>query len=97
MEALRLAPPRRPHHLDIVRVARKVEANNDDQVCQNKDTALEVIALSFTVNVAEQENTQDNSDHIELREYEVEGVVDKVLGIHVLAVHGTEENESWDL
>ena len=81
------------HHLDITRVSRQIEADDDDQVGQHQDAPLEVVALALAVDVAEQEHAEDDGHHVPLREDEVEGVVQELLGINVPAVDGAEKDE----
>ena len=85
------------HHLDITRVSRQVETDHDDQIGQHQDAPLEVVTLALAVDVAEQEHTEDNGHHVPLREDEVEGVFQQLLGINVPAVDGAEEDEGGNL
>ena len=57
-------------HLAQVIKAAEVEAHHDNQVAQDQDAALEVIALTFAVHVRQQEDAQDYGDHVPLREDE---------------------------
>ena len=81
------------HHLDITRISRQVEPDYNDQVGQHQYAPLEVVALALAVDVAEQEHAEDDGHHVPLREDEVEGVVQELLGINVPTVDGAEEDE----
>ena len=85
------------HHLDITRVSCQVETNHNDQVGQHQDAPLEVVALALAVDVAEQEHAEDDGHHVPLREDEVEGVVQELLGINVPAVDSAEKDEGGNL
>ena len=85
------------HHLNIARVARQVETDHDYEIGQHQDAPLEVVALAFAVDVAEQEHTKDDGHHVPLREDEVEGVVQKLFGCNVPAVDGAEKDKGGDL
>lgn len=56
-------------------VSAVVVTNNNHQVSQHQNAALEVVALSFAVHVAEQEDAQDDGNHVPLREEKRERVV----------------------
>lgn len=55
------------HAQDILRETAEVISNHHNQICQHEDAALEVVALPFSVHVAEQKHAQNNSHHIPLR------------------------------
>lgn len=64
-----------PLHTHRIRgEAAEVVTDNNNKVGQHQDAALEVVALSFSIHVAQQEHAQDNRHHIPLREQEGEGV-----------------------
>lgn len=51
-------------------VARQIETENHDQVRQNENGAFEIIALSFSVHVRQEENAKNDGDHVPLWEDE---------------------------
>ena len=55
-------------HAVHINIAWHVEAEDDDKVGENKDGSLEIVALSFTIYVRQQENTKNNGNHVPLRE-----------------------------
>lgn len=85
------------HHLDLTRISGQIEADDDDEVGQHQDAALEVVAFAFAINVAEQENAEDDSHHVPLREDEVECVLQELFGFDVPPVHGAKEDKGGDL
>lgn len=72
----RIKPARamRSRRVDPKRVPAEVVPGDDDQVAQQQDRALEVVALALTVHVRQQEDAQDDRHHVPLREEEGEGV-----------------------
>lgn len=65
------AHPVKPGDAKVVRarsIAAEVETDNDNQVAEKQDAALEVVALPLAVHVAKQEDAKNNSDHVPLRE-----------------------------
>lgn len=53
-------------------IVGEVEANDNDQVGQEQNAALEVVALALAVHVAQQKHAQDHRHHIPLWEEEAE-------------------------
>lgn len=51
-----------------VTVPRKIEADDDDEVGEDENGALEVIAFALSVDVREEEDAEDYGDHVPLRE-----------------------------
>ena len=90
-------PPRLSHHLSIARVPRQIKPDHNNQICQHENTPFEIIAFALAIHVAQEENAQDHSHHVELREDEVEGVVSESRRVDVGGVHGGEEDEGGDL
>lgn len=79
-------------------IPTEVIPSHHHQVTQQQYAALEVIALSFAVHVAQQEDAQNHGNHVPLREQErksVPGCFKGVGGRHWIDCR--EENESWNL
>ena len=57
-------------HILQVTPSGHVEADNDDEVSKDENGALEIITLSFPVDVREEENAENYGDHIPLWENE---------------------------
>lgn len=79
-------------------IPAEVITRHHHQITQQQYAALEVIALSFAVHVAQQEDAQNHRDHVPLREQKrksVPGCFKGVGGRHWIDCR--EENESWDL
>lgn len=55
-------------------IPRKVESDQHDQITEDQDATLKVVALSFAVHVREQDDTENDGDHVPLWEDEGEGV-----------------------
>ena len=85
------------HHLDVTRVSRQVKTDHNDQVGQHQDASLEVVALALSIDIAKQKYAEDDGHHIPLREDEVKGVVQELLGVNVPAVDGAEKDEGGNL
>jgi hypothetical protein len=62
-------------HAVHVAVAGKIEPDNDDEIRENEDGSLEVVALAFAIDVRQQEDAQDHGDHVPLGEDEAVCVV----------------------
>lgn len=62
-------------HCLHVAVAGEVEADYHDQVSEDEDGALKVIALSFSVDIGEEEDAKYHGDYVPLRENEAEVMV----------------------
>src|SRR3569833_1254191 len=81
--------------------AAEVVAYDDDEVAEQQDAPLEVVALALAVHVAEQEHAEDDRDHVPLREEQGEGVAGEVgVGVRGRQLHGEggrEEDEGGDL
>ena len=51
-----------------VTVPGEIEADDDDEVGEDKDGSFKVIAFALAVDVGEEEDAEDHGDHVPLRE-----------------------------
>jgi hypothetical protein len=77
-------------HRFEIRHTRQEESYDDHEVAEKKDRSLEVVALSFTIHITEQEDAEDDCDHVPLREDQAERVVDQVCPSKPLSINGTK-------
>lgn len=71
------------HAHSIGRVAAKVVANHNNKIREHKDATLKIVALSFAVDVAQEEHAQNHRHHVPLREKQRECVHSNVAGVGV--------------
>lgn len=84
-------------HICNICHAREPESHHHDEIAEEEDGSLEVIALPLAVHVAEKEDAQNYSNHIPLGEDEAKGMVDELVVIKPLPINGTEQHQSWNL
>ena len=51
-----------------VTVSRQIESNDHHQIREQENRALEVVTLSFSMDVRQEEHTENDSNHVPLRE-----------------------------
>ena len=84
-------------HFNIRRIACEIEPHDDNEVGKDQDTAFEIITLALAIDVAEEEDAENDSHHVPLWEDEVKGVAEQVFRIDVAAVNGAIQHQDRNL
>lgn len=84
-------------HICHICHAREPEADDNDEIAEQENGALEIIALTLAIHVAEQEDAQNDSDHVPLGENKAKSVVVEVFWAKPLSINGAEQYQSRNL
>ena len=61
--------PIHTHSVDVA-VPGQIETDDNNEICKHEDRAFEIIALSLSIHIRQEEDAENDGYHIPLREYE---------------------------